>query len=457
MATIRKNQVEFCNLETGKVYPGVSSVTVFAKQIGRTHRGLFSVFSGETMSNRGWGLTLESYREVAGKKHRGLPISCPRCDLTWVNRISRAAHFKVHHRMTREETWQTNKREERVENIPLPSPLQAVSGDPRTSGGIYQIRNLINGKFYVGSTMRFERRWWDHQEKLRKGNHVNAHLQASWNKHGEESFVFEVLEVLPEPTKEVLALREQEVLNGVWDGGSRCYNLARVTDRPDSDANKKSVLQLDPKTREVIRRFEGIVDAAEEVGSLPANIGDACKGRLITSGGWGWVYEDDNLRNQHTPRPKVGRKTRGIHEVSLSGEVLKTWSSLKEATLDTGVLYPNIIGVCSGRRSNASGRFFRYADGTSPEPDPGSTPFRCLVCSLPQRNLRSLATHIQKAHQTTTRDYTIQHHRFDKKPPSCEVFGCERTPRYVRFGWLSRCREHNILARGGPTCYPSLQ
>jgi group I intron endonuclease len=62
--------------------------------------------------------------------------------------------------------------------------------------GIYQIRNLVNGKRYIGSAAGkgFRNRWGLHIKTLRDGDHHNEHLQNAWNKHGEESFVFEILE-----------------------------------------------------------------------------------------------------------------------------------------------------------------------------------------------------------------------------------------------------------------------
>jgi group I intron endonuclease len=61
--------------------------------------------------------------------------------------------------------------------------------------GVYAIRNKVNQKRYVGSAAKsLERRWYFHRWELRRGEHNNGHLQAAWNKYGEKSFVFEVLE-----------------------------------------------------------------------------------------------------------------------------------------------------------------------------------------------------------------------------------------------------------------------
>jgi group I intron endonuclease len=63
---------------------------------------------------------------------------------------------------------------------------------------IYRITNMANGKYYIGSAESFARREWQHKYDLRKGIHKNPRLQAAWVKYGEEMFVFEVLEEVPE-------------------------------------------------------------------------------------------------------------------------------------------------------------------------------------------------------------------------------------------------------------------
>jgi group I intron endonuclease len=66
--------------------------------------------------------------------------------------------------------------------------------------GVYQIRNLISSKRYIGSTsVSFQRRWGQHLSSLEKNIHYCKYLQYSWNKHGAESFAFEILEVVDDP------------------------------------------------------------------------------------------------------------------------------------------------------------------------------------------------------------------------------------------------------------------
>lgn len=72
--------------------------------------------------------------------------------------------------------------------------------------GIYQIRNMINSKSYVGSAVNIRDRWRNHKAELNRGAHGNSHLQNAWNKYGFEAFAFEILERI-EPER--LIEREQ--------------------------------------------------------------------------------------------------------------------------------------------------------------------------------------------------------------------------------------------------------
>ena len=67
--------------------------------------------------------------------------------------------------------------------------------------GIYIIRNLVNDKIYVGSSVNIRRRFSQHKSTLRHNTHKNKHLQNAWNKHGEENFEFIVIESHSYPEK----------------------------------------------------------------------------------------------------------------------------------------------------------------------------------------------------------------------------------------------------------------
>lgn len=60
----------------------------------------------------------------------------------------------------------------------------------RTKSGVYIIRNLINGKVYVGSSVNVIGRWGEHRNSLEKNCHGNFKLQRAWNKYGADNFEF---------------------------------------------------------------------------------------------------------------------------------------------------------------------------------------------------------------------------------------------------------------------------
>lgn len=63
--------------------------------------------------------------------------------------------------------------------------------------GVYVIRNIKNGKMYVGSTITsFSKRWQCHKKRLRENRHHSAHLQAAYNKYGKDNLEFQIVEIV---------------------------------------------------------------------------------------------------------------------------------------------------------------------------------------------------------------------------------------------------------------------
>lgn len=61
--------------------------------------------------------------------------------------------------------------------------------------GVYIIRNVKNGKVYVGSSANIFARWATHRRELEAGVHHSIRLQRAWLKYGAGAFVFEVVAV----------------------------------------------------------------------------------------------------------------------------------------------------------------------------------------------------------------------------------------------------------------------
>lgn len=60
--------------------------------------------------------------------------------------------------------------------------------------GVYILTNNVNGKQYVGSSSNLYERLQNHFYHLKRNTHINSHLQHAYNKYGEKSFTYEIIE-----------------------------------------------------------------------------------------------------------------------------------------------------------------------------------------------------------------------------------------------------------------------
>ena len=96
--------------------------------------------------------------------------------------------------------------------------------------GVYQVRNTVNGKVLIGTSVDLPSILNRQRGELRLGGHRNRALQQDWNEHGAEAFEFEVLDTLPpsdrpgfDPSSDLKAL-EELWLEKLAPFGERGYN-----------------------------------------------------------------------------------------------------------------------------------------------------------------------------------------------------------------------------------------
>jgi hypothetical protein len=82
-------------------------------------------------------------------------------------------------------------------NMDRKKELKQQYKEMKTEAGIYQIRNTVNNKVFVVSTPNFKT-MTGRKLELISGGHKNIALQDDFNKFGQDSFVFEKLEILEE-------------------------------------------------------------------------------------------------------------------------------------------------------------------------------------------------------------------------------------------------------------------
>lgn len=60
--------------------------------------------------------------------------------------------------------------------------------------GVFQIKNNINGKIFIGSSLNLKAIWYSQKLQLDMGMHQNSELQKDWLEFGSENFSYEILD-----------------------------------------------------------------------------------------------------------------------------------------------------------------------------------------------------------------------------------------------------------------------
>ena len=108
-------------------------------------------------------------------------------------------------------------------------------------GYIYKITNLTNNKVYIGQTIDFNKRKQEHINALKAKRHRNIHLQSAWEKYGQDSFKFDLLETLTDCTNDELTFREQYWID--YYGGLNSKNTYNKREAGNSGTFSEEVRQ----------------------------------------------------------------------------------------------------------------------------------------------------------------------------------------------------------------------
>lgn len=187
------------------------------------------------------------------------------------------------------------------------------------NSGVYWIKNIINNKVYIGSTISFSKRKSQHLSELRNNKHRNIYLQRSFNKYGNNNFIFEILEFVNNIDN--LLVREQDwidfyknrnkLINVNFKANAkygfrhkqetkeklRNISLGRKHSSKDIEkmriiASKycKPVVQLDKDTCELICQYKSLSEAAKALNTTKSLIRNACKSKSSYAKGYIWKF-----------------------------------------------------------------------------------------------------------------------------------------------------------------------
>jgi group I intron endonuclease len=207
---------------------------------------------------------------------------------------------------------------------------------------IYKITNKINGKVYIGKTEKENpyERFEEHKQDYKKERKEIRPLYRAFNKYGIENFSFEILEETNEPDirevfyiekyKSYIGFKKSKGYNATLGGdGKKRIDENIVVEKylkessktikkiakelnihADSVANilKKNnidirgsevylsfiVLQIDKKTKNIIKEFYSVRDAARSTGNVrnAQHIREVCLGQRKSAYGYFWSYKN---------------------------------------------------------------------------------------------------------------------------------------------------------------------
>lgn len=239
--------------------------------------------------------------------------------------------------------------------------------------GIYKITNIINGKFYIGSSEEMKDRWSAHYHQLDLSTHINKHLKGAWKKYGKENFKFEVLE---ECNKDILIQREQYYLDTLLfaqeyirkedyrflkvgyninptAGKSRkgtTQSLDSIKQGLNTSGRNRKIIVVNVKN-EKIDEFDYLFELLEKYNISNQLVYLSIKKKQFTLKGIGFLYEEDFIKGIILKNPKLGSRELGIpyqgkkREVflyTIYGEFVKKFTDLYECGKYLNTAAPNI-------------------------------------------------------------------------------------------------------------------
>ena len=215
------------------------------------------------------------------------------------------------------------------------------------SSGIYKIRNLVNGKVYIGSAVNFKRRWDYHKSRLNNNSHNNIHLQNAWNKNGQENFVFEVVEeVLPSEFDDkktfkikLVNIKEQYYLDTLLFAQDYINKKNNIFLELGYNLNPTASNSLGRPTSEYTKK----------------KISESLIGKMIGD-------KNPNYGRKHSIETRKiisdFRKETGKPIFCVTNGIL--YKSIKEASKSLNIKPHNIIHVLKGRWTQTKGYIFKY-------------------------------------------------------------------------------------------------
>ena len=198
--------------------------------------------------------------------------------------------------------------------------------------GVYLIKNKITGDCYVGSSVNIYKRSSGHKSKLLANKHSNQHLQNAINKYGIENFCFEILELCD---KEEVRKKEGFYITTLKPH----YNIDIVLETGVREVAEETRLKIGIKSAEkfinnpelklklINSRKDKPVWNKDKINIYSEEtlqkMREGAKNRTYSE-----KHKDAFLKGSQEARE---RRKKSILQIDMDNNIVKEWSSLKEA------------------------------------------------------------------------------------------------------------------------------
>lgn len=188
-------------------------------------------------------------------------------------------------------------------------------------------------------------------------NKASTAFQRAVKKYGYKHFKRTVLGVFD--TEEEAYHMEGLLVNTNFVKRHDTYNMV-TGGRASGGSNSKSVAMYD-QSGNFLQKFKSQIEAANFVGSNPADIGKAAKGVYKTVKGYIWRYYNSDLPNRFVNDIKLPR-IKAVVQYSKTGYRKRTWKSALEASKSLNCDRATITSICRGKsgRVTCGGYQWRY-------------------------------------------------------------------------------------------------
>jgi len=273
----------------------------------------------------------------------------------------------------------------------IPNPVLPICAN-HSGMVIYKITNRINGKIYIGQTIRpVEKRYYEHfKYSINNPDRSKCvKLSRAIVKYGAENFDTEIVDTAI--TRKELNEKETKWII-FYDSVNNGYNLTSGGDNnPVSEETRKKLSEAGKGKKLTNDHIQKVIEAvsisvyqytlegfflkewksATEacrniVNCTNSDIGKCCKMQRRQAGGFLWRYEKcENISpvvSKKTTHPSHKNKFRGrkVGTIDMNGNSLKEYDSIPQAAKETGCDKSTIYKVCKGIYKDTKGIIFRY-------------------------------------------------------------------------------------------------